>query len=295
MVDLIFVVRDADLQAWHKDNMRAHRDHYTNLGRALGTSAIARVQSWGPAVYYISNVKLQTRGGDEVLAKYGVMSVKALLGDLKNWASLYVAGRAHKPFAFDWQPGVDQEVRESLLAAVARNRRSAVSAALLLTCGSGAECHVSMDVDTFLTHIVKLSYDGDIREGIAENPKKIQNIVRTQRTDLWKLYSPIVSDLGLEVPAELHEDEPPVQISIDAGAAWRERLFLELPSSIQAKVKAATAGIPWEDSQALRGVLRKIVYKASVQQMVKGWFSAGIRGSIRYLAQKIEKRMAKSK
>eukprot|EP00747_Dinoflagellata_sp_TGD_P114242 gnl/TRDRNA2_/TRDRNA2_171890_c0_seq1.p1 gnl/TRDRNA2_/TRDRNA2_171890_c0~~gnl/TRDRNA2_/TRDRNA2_171890_c0_seq1.p1 ORF type:complete len:330 (-),score=58.36 gnl/TRDRNA2_/TRDRNA2_171890_c0_seq1:150-1037(-) len=295
MVDLIFVVRDADLQAWHKDNMRAHRDHYTNLGRALGTSAIARVQSWGPAVYYISNVKLQTRGGDEVLAKYGVMSVKALLADLRSWGSLYIAGRAHKPLAFDWQPGVDQEVRDSLLAALARNRRAAVCAALLLTCGQGAECHVSVGVDNLLASIVRLSYDGDIREGIAENPDKIQNIVRTQRTDLWKLYYPIASDLGLEVPAELHDSEPPVQISINAGPAWRERLFLELPITIQTKVAAATAGVPWEDSQALRGVLRKIVYKASVQQMVKGWFSAGIRGSIRYLAQKIEKRMAKSK
>eukprot|EP01138_Halocafeteria_seosinensis_P003408 gb/GECG01003484.1/.p1 GENE.gb/GECG01003484.1/~~gb/GECG01003484.1/.p1 ORF type:complete len:111 (+),score=8.98 gb/GECG01003484.1/:1-333(+) len=60
------------------------------------------------------------------LMKYGVISSAALLDDLNNWKTLYVAGRLHKPVHI-FHCG-----DESFRNAMAENLRHALSASLLL-------------------------------------------------------------------------------------------------------------------------------------------------------------------
>ena len=47
-------------------------------------------------IYFNTLVKTS----DSHLIKYGVISTEALINDLLDWRSLYVAGRLHKPVAY---------------------------------------------------------------------------------------------------------------------------------------------------------------------------------------------------
>lgn len=91
--------------------------------------------------------------------KYGVISRKKFLEDLLDWKYLYVAGRLHKPvLMLKSYPHIDH--------AILRNRENAVRTALLLLPSKFTE------VDLYLT-IAGLSYLGDPRMGVGENPKKV--------------------------------------------------------------------------------------------------------------------------
>ena len=90
MTDLVFAVREAEV--WHALNLEKHAAHYSPLGM-LGPRAVAAVQERaGAGVYYNAYVPWRGRR-----IKYGVVSVSALLDDLRCWRSLYLAGRMHKP------------------------------------------------------------------------------------------------------------------------------------------------------------------------------------------------------
>jgi translocator assembly and maintenance protein 41 len=166
------------------------------------------LQHWGPGLFFHPFVRLPCAGGAELEVKYGVISDKALLQDLNEWTFLYMAGRLHKPCVFERQGAGDESWTE-FLSAVDRNRLAALSAALLL--GARDEHYGSMAVLHFLRAIVRLSYDGDIRVGLAENPKKVDNIVHAQRQLMWQLYAPLVQKLGVDVhgtdPASEAPDE----------------------------------------------------------------------------------------
>lgn len=45
-------------------------------------------------------------------------------------------------------------------------------------------------VQEFLQMVCKLSYLGDIRLGVAEDPKKVQRIAEGSRSELLQLYKP---------------------------------------------------------------------------------------------------------
>jgi translocator assembly and maintenance protein 41 len=135
-------------------------------------------------------------------AKYGVVTLGGLLEDLDNWRWLYLAGRLHKPVVLDWY-GRDESLRLSLAADILANRKAALSAALLLN----SLCHetsVASDLERtahgektklgclqLLESVARLSYDGDVRVGIGEDPRKVQNIVMAQYGPLWQIYRPL--------------------------------------------------------------------------------------------------------
>ncbi|CAJ1412611.1 unnamed protein product [Effrenium voratum] len=108
-----------------------------------------------------------------VTAKYGVITFADLLQDLENWRSLYIAGRMQKPHLLTWHRDA-ADAQQRLDVAVVKNRRSALAAALL----SASE--ESLSVASLLSSVVGLSYGGDIRVGLAENPNKVRNIVNAQ-------------------------------------------------------------------------------------------------------------------
>lgn len=94
------------------------------------------------------------------MIKYGVISTEDLKQDLLDWKWLYIAGRLQKPVLDVLSPST------SIQANLLENRKSALHAAFLLL------------PDIFSTQelyekIVSLSYNGDIRMKIAEDPHKV--------------------------------------------------------------------------------------------------------------------------
>lgn len=276
MVDVVLVVRDRNVEDWHAENIEANPSHYSSLPRMIGC---ARLQRWGPGLYYNPHVRLPTAGGDELEAKYGVVSAEALLADLRGWSSLYMAGRMHKPCALAWHgdAALDGELREAIEAAIAKNRRSALVAAALGhgwgTGTFGRHLHKA----ELLEAIVRLSYDGDIRQGIAESPMKIKNIAERQEADLWRIYKPIAAELGVLPAKDLTE---------------RSELFGMLPREIQTKAEKRAKGVEQavDDMWVVPTVLRGIVRRASLQQTAKGFITAGPRRSAVYAMRKLGKR-----
>jgi translocator assembly and maintenance protein 41 len=102
-----------------------------------------------------------------VLIKYGVVRLNTLQRDLLQWDSLYIAGRLHKPVkTLVTSPQID--------AAQTLNLESALRIALLL-----------LEDDKFslrqlLRMLCGLSYEGDLRMGLAEDSRKVERIVTGQ-------------------------------------------------------------------------------------------------------------------
>ena len=90
IVDLIFGVTHA--QHWHSLNIRQNPHHYSYL-RFLGSKAVETVQCrFGAGIYYNTNCIVAGRS-----IKYGVITISDLLDDLRDWDTLYCAGRMQKP------------------------------------------------------------------------------------------------------------------------------------------------------------------------------------------------------
>lgn len=282
MVDVVLLIRDADVESWHGDNLKANPSHYAGLPRAFGGTFAAKLQRWGPGLYYNPNVRLPARGTDGGLeAKYGVMTVEALLEDLRSWRHLYMAGRMQKPCAVDWQPSADTLLQQSFEEALAANRRAALAAGVLSSEWGTAYGGRRMTELDLVGSVVRLSYEGDIRMAFAENPRKVANIVAAQEKDLWTIYKPLAADFGVLPSKDLAE---------------RRRLFLKLPREVReacvrrARSQKAAEECAWEDPIYIRGTLSERVRRASVQQTAKGAVTAGIVRGVRYAARKVKKR-----
>lgn len=281
MIDLVLVIRDSDVSSWHQENLKRHPQHYAGSLRCLGVPAISRLQHWGPGLFFHPYVRLPCTGGGELEVKYGVISDKALLQDLNEWTFLYMAGRMHKPCVFERQ-SVGDDNWTDFMSAVDRNRLSAFSAALLL--GSCEEPAASVTVVDFLRAIVRLSYEGDVRLGLAENPKKVENIVTAQREKLWQMYAPLALKLGVDLyGTDSASDAPGEAARLDFSSLGRERLLAGLPAKVQSSLEA-------QRLEALRNHLRRVVWRSSLQQSAKGVLCAGPARSVRYLVQKLRKR-----
>lgn len=159
MVDLVFIVDDT--YDWHKQNRNINPSHYSTPF-PMTTSMITYLQNeTGAGIYYNAMVEMNIKSYPNRLMKYGVMSRQQFLDDMLNWKFLYVSGRLHKPV---------QMLKTSPLIdfAVQRNRDSAMLTALLLLPNSFSE------IDLYIK-IAGLSYFGDPRMSIGENPQKVIN------------------------------------------------------------------------------------------------------------------------
>lgn len=173
MVDVVVVVRDA--QAWHEENLRRNPADYSFLARLAGARACAAMQHAGCGAYYNPYV---AHAGHTF--KYGVAEHARVLDDLRNWRTLFFAGRLHKPVRL--VGAIDAELREAL----ACNLRFAVAAARLLSPSARA--------DDLSLHeaIAGLSYLGDPRLALrAETPDKARNIVRGNAQRFRELYASV--------------------------------------------------------------------------------------------------------
>ncbi|KAA0175519.1 hypothetical protein FNF27_02929 [Cafeteria roenbergensis] len=249
MVDLVIGVQDA--LAWHTENMTKNPEHYSAFARAAGPRAVAWMQSsLGAGLWYNTLVVIPPSVSGAAPGqhmKYGIATVEALQRDLVDWESLYVAGRMHKPVRV-----ILDDTGDAFTAAMERNRRAAVAAALL-------QLPESFTVRDFLVAVAGLSYAGDFRMVFGENPRKVENIVDGQFEQLASIYWPLLHDdfrdsvslSGLEgdgahsrAQDAAEPPRPSLLVRQGTSPAARLRLIQHLPAWVgDAMASRAAAGL----------------------------------------------------
>uniref|UniRef100_A0A2P2I9T9 Phosphatidate cytidylyltransferase, mitochondrial n=1 Tax=Hirondellea gigas TaxID=1518452 RepID=A0A2P2I9T9_9CRUS len=285
MMDFVFAVHEP--LDWHRENIRLNPRHYSSV-RFLGATCVENMQtSWGAELYY--NTLVPTHAG---LIKYGVISRGALIADLLEWETLYVAGRLHKPVLMLHLASKDTELRRALQV----NLYAAVHTSLLLLPDTFTEQH-------FYHTLAGLSYAGDFRMYVGEDPNKVRNIVAAQLQEFRSLYAPILSSL--------HEycavDSTTGQGMQDTSPQAKHYHLSMLPRRLQmALVRECNRDGRTRDlEEVLRGAagdpdaadminigVSSIVQRPSFTQALKGILTAGLWKSLKYSAAKVKKKIS---
>jgi len=266
MVDYIFAVDDP--VAWHKANLETNGDHYSAIQYA-GADFIANIQeNFGASIYFNTLVDVPEYNQK---IKYGVISTSSLCRDLETWDTLYVSGRLHKPVRVIISPDTGKsEEATRLNTGLHNNLTRALNASLFLL----PETFTKFEL--FET-IVGLSYTGDMRVGIAENPRKVQNIVRGSFDNLESLYkevNPQLLNASDTDTGKLHQD-------------MSETARLQLLQSLPERFHQHDPGTL--DREVLIRQLRQTIARSSKSQTIKGFLTAGWKKSAVYALQKLRK------
>ncbi|OQV19606.1 Phosphatidate cytidylyltransferase, mitochondrial [Hypsibius exemplaris] len=280
MLDYILVVDNA--VQWHTANLARNRGHYSFL-KYGGPDFITEIQrKYGAGIYFNTLVPFENR-----LVKYGVIATEDLKDDMKNWTTLYVSGRLHKPVLL-----VTDNTNADTKTCLEMNLRAAVQTSLLLLRDTFT------DEELFLT-IASLSYAGDFRMTFGEDKNKIKNIVLPHIEEFHLLYRPILKDLRMIDPSAnfrtfRQEGSPASRLALLTAlpANIRESVIREhLPDNRNKDVNAILTGVAYspEVNETVFQACHSIVNRSSWGQSVKGIFTAGIRKSIVYGSAKVKK------
>ena len=168
LTDVIFVV--PDIRDWHRTNMQMNSSDYSFIGRLhLSRNNIAKLKGRNNITYFS-----EIRDG-EFTFKYGVIEVEDFKRGLSTWDNIFSAGRFHKPV-------MEVISREDVRKAISYNRKVALMIACLF-------CDEVTTKDKIFNQVCGLSYLGDARMAIAENPHKVENIVEGSFDKLLEIYS----------------------------------------------------------------------------------------------------------
>eukprot|EP01113_Clastostelium_recurvatum_P003451 TRINITY_DN11505_c0_g1_i3.p1 TRINITY_DN11505_c0_g1~~TRINITY_DN11505_c0_g1_i3.p1 ORF type:complete len:348 (+),score=45.84 TRINITY_DN11505_c0_g1_i3:143-1045(+) len=299
MVDIVMAVDDPLL--WHRANMKENKHHYSSLAMA-GPRFISEVQESAAGIYYNPYVELKG-----IKIKYGVISYRRLCHDLSHWDSLYVSGRLHKPTLLLHDcDGATMSVHQQ------ENLHNALTTALLVLPETFSETQLYMAISS-------ISYKGDLRMGIAENPHKVRNIVERNMAGFRSMYLPLLASspsfqpvLAEPLPPSLtlpdtttaHATDTLVPLYItqrkspESVAHLLDRLPLTVKDNLRSASKYDTSSAfdslarsSFEiQSRAVHAAIAPIVRASSRGQTVKGVFTAGLLKSLKYIAQKLAKR-----
>lgn len=238
----------------------------------------------------------------QAMIKYGVVSMASIHQDLHTWNRLYLAGRLHKPVQTLLHHPTVQQAQQC-------NKEFAMRTALLLL------PEQSRMVDVLRT-ICMLSYAGDFRMGIAEDPKKVDRIVSGSSQGLMEMYSSVLERKKKEGLVDIHTQEAKdashsgsnVLIYRNSTRESIATLLGGLPIHVLQKI-AKYAGIADFQSRAgmhqqighdivqkapgyselVRRAVSSIVRSSSHRQAMVGLLSAGVVKSIRYAWAKLRK------
>lgn len=260
---LDFLLATDDSVEWHAQNMAANPSHYSRLARALGPRHVASLGEAAAGIYFNTHVTIAGR-----LVKYGVMSTAALLRDLTEWCSLYVAGRLHKPVAILQSV---PEVNEALQG----NLRGAAAVGASVCASRSTKIGATFSERDLYMAITALSYTGDPRMIVGENRNKVGNIVDAQHDLFADLYRGHFAGAGIIADnlqcMQWAPVDTPEEFRIESigppGAA-----HLVLPGG---KL----------DTSDLAGTVRA----ASARQMLVGIVSAGPAKALQYTFEKLGK------
>jgi translocator assembly and maintenance protein 41 len=317
MIDFIFGVTFT--QHWHSLNLNQHRDHYSLLG-SLGSGAVSAVQDrWGAGVYFNPYVVI-----NGILVKYGVVNLDTLERDLREWDTLYLAGRLQKPVKI-----LRDDARIRLANQI--NLLSALRTALLLLPPNFSEREL-------YNTIAGISYLGDPRMAFpTENPQKVANIVGNNLPHFRRLYAPLIETLpnvefddpscrsdgwmsmDNDANLRLRQDMDPVKrgnMVRRLPKAFRSKLYFEyqkkfaIPQNEFDKMMAESRAedttqfrkrqggsfeqrIAQDDPEQLRTHVRHVIKQTvswpSTTQSLKSALTAGIPRMMRYLREKFAK------
>jgi len=184
---------------------------------------------------------------------------------------------------------------------MARNKEYAVRTALLLV-------PKLFDEFDLFTKIASLSYTGDPRMIVGENPKKVVNLVtpiipiyrKEYEQALLKVASEIeINNLVKELPlsqvvhlSDVKNDIVPYKMyaqTMTSDSRWR--LCESLPITMRniLLMNRRTIGSP-PKKHAVRSAVSAIVYRAAVSQSFKGIITAGVMKGSTYLLNKVSKK-----
>ncbi|KAB5545881.1 mitochondrial matrix Mmp37-domain-containing protein [Coniochaeta sp. 2T2.1] len=317
MIDFIFGVTFT--QHWHSLNLSQHRDHYSFLG-SLGSGAVSAVQDkWGAGVYFNPYVVI-----NGILVKYGVVNLDTLERDLREWDTLYLAGRLQKPVKI-----LRDDARIRLANQI--NLLSALRTALLLLPPQFTEREL-------YNTIAGISYLGDPRMAFpTENPQKVANIVGNNLPHFRRLYAPLVETLpnvefddpGCRTEGWMSMDnDANLRLRQDMDPVKRGNMVRRLPKSFRSKLYfqyqkkfaiptnefdkmmaesrsedttqfrkrqggAFEQRIAQDEPGQLRTHVRQVIKQTvgwpSTTQSLKSALTAGLPRMIRYLREKFEK------
>lgn len=288
MLDLVIAVDDAE--KWHASNIERNPHHYAWYMRSLGARTIANVQrsSFGARLYYNT---MMPDGAASRNFKYGVINVNDLIHDLKTWKWLYVAGRTHKPIRILTPIPLSKGLGDALQG----NVEYATATALLTL------PHKFTEEEAY-TAAASLSYIGDIRMVVAaEVASKVPSIVKANVDHFRYMYRGAIDRLGCvnKLSTKLWER--------DVSPSGQRALLTKLPQQLKTEIKSymaqtesgfdkladvlshkSTAFV----SKATVSAVGAIVTRSSIQQSLKGIFTAGAATSVRYVSAKLAKSLA---
>ena len=261
MIDLILVVEDA--LSFHRQNLKRNSHHYAAWNRSA--SFCSWLQTNFPAkVFFHPNVDVR---GTNI--KYGVVTKRHLLADLREWNYLYLAGRLHKPTL-----PIGLQDQDILASQATENLPGALAVSLLLLSQEATTTPQEVDMLSVYEQIARLSYDGDPRVGLGgEDPQKVHKLVHApgQAERFFQLYKDSLQDLSSS--GVISYDELKIQWNPEESVA---ALRANLPRRLQTQPN-------------LHVELRETVRRAARPQMLKGLVTAGVSRSARYVLSKLSK------
>lgn len=176
LTDVIFIV--PDIKKWHQTNMQLNSKDYSIIGRIhLSRKNVSKLKGRNHITYF-SEIK-----EEGYTFKYGVIEVEDFKRGLSTWDNIFTAGRFHKPV-------MEIKSRDDIKDSIKYNR----NCALMIACLFSDECTTKREI---YQNLCGLSYLGDARMAIAENPHKVENIVDGSFERLEELY-PLNEDYLLE-------------------------------------------------------------------------------------------------
>ena len=267
-IDMILLTDD--IKAWHIANIARNPFDYSLQGR-FRLSYLSRSQMKGHNnIVYCSQVK---ENGS--LFKYGVIETDDFIKDLKTWDTFYVAGRFHKPMLkIQSTKEIDDAIESNRLAA------------FMIACLMNDEFTTDSEI---LYSLCNLSYMGDFRMGIAENPNKVWNILNGSYYDFYKIYK------DYPFKEQMHYND----VFVD-HASILENLD-KLPRDLLNYLSQRDDKSLSFDKRLLlirKGIVEYLIKKnriESITQAIEGFNNNGLVKSIPYVANKLSKKLQKNK
>lgn len=249
-IDLIVVVDD--LKKWHALNIQQNPKDYSFSGKLIFKYAPRKWLKSGGKITYMTYIPF-----DGSKYKIGTIEKNDFLNDLKNWETFYIAGRMQKPILIVSAPS-------DIEKAIEYNRHAGLLSTKLLL-GKG-----EFDEEYFYTILAGLSYIGDTRMGIAENPDKVLNIVKGRFDFYHDIYG-----------CQLKIADGLVYISDESIDTLPDDLHLFLTN------------YDGQIGDGIRTFLTNKNKSKSLAQTIKGLFTTGPIRSIKYVSEKLKRRKRK--
>ncbi len=258
--DVIFIVDD--LKEWHLENMDMNPKDYSPLGKLhLTTASKKRIKGLNK-ITYVSQIK----SGDYKY-KYGVIEESDFVYNLTSWENLFVVGRFQKPT-------LKINSTRKIDAVISYDQNCAFRIACLLAPSKTT-------LSNLFRILCGLSYMGDTRMKVAENPNKVFNIVKGSYSLLEDLY----------LNGKDYIQRQGQEVIIDHQQLLRE-LFL-LPSALVNYF--AESGTNLQNLEMVRKDIFDFISnknkKESLYQTVDVIRTNGIVRSVPYVLSKVKKRI----